>query len=370
MRAPSLRILNSALELVADIERYGELYYTRSLVEPGDFGFSLPLEADTEGAIAEGAFVLVGIDGTRIGVIEETEHRTLEKGTEWIIARGHEATSILSRRIILPKSGTASFELEGPAESVMKALVTYQCGPGAAPERQFPVLAITPDMGRGCSYSLSSSYASLLTELSTIAKASGLGFALSLDTSAQRLSFDVIEGVDRSAGEHENARALFAEAYDSLARAQLTTGFGQCASVLYVLGAKLPDRRPLALAFESPEPEGFGRFERAIDAPSLSDDERLKRYGQAHLGAYSTTFFLEAELPAHSPLEVDKDFRLGDLCSIHAYGRWYTVPIHSIEEHWTKDGHTVRLGFGRPAPGAFSAAMGRANELFAAIRAG
>jgi len=225
-------------------------------------------------------------------------------------------------------------------------------------------------MGRGCSYSLSSSYASLLTELSTIAKASGLGFALSLDTSAQRLSFDVIEGVDRSAGEHENARALFAEAYDSLARAQLTTGFGQCASVLYVLGAKLPDRRPLALAFEGPEPEGFGRFERAIDAPSLSDDERLKRYGQAHLGAYSTTFFLEAELPAHSPLEVDKDFRLGDLCSIHAYGRWYTVPIHSIEEHWTKDGHTVRLGFGRPAPGAFSAAMGRANELFAAIRAG
>ncbi len=42
MRAPSLRILNSELELVADIERYGELYYTRSLAEPGDFAFLLP----------------------------------------------------------------------------------------------------------------------------------------------------------------------------------------------------------------------------------------------------------------------------------------------------------------------------------------
>lgn len=354
---------------MADIERYGELYYTRSLVEPGDFAFSLPAEADEEKAVAEGNFILVGNDGTRIGIIEETEHRTLEGGTAWVIARGHEAKAIFARRITLPSEGAARIDMDAPAETVMKALVHSQCGPGASPARRFPSLDIVPDLGRGMPYSLSSGYSSLLSELSYIAKASGLGFGLTFDAAGRTLLFDVIEGNDRSAGQSRLSRALFAQEYDTLSHASLTQGFGHYASALYVLGARLPEGRPVALAFDGQEPEGFGRFERAIDAPSLSEDERLQRYGQARLSAYPTTFFLEAQLPAHSPLEADKDFSLGDLCSVHAYEEWYTVPIHSIEEHWTKDGFQIRLGFGRPGLGAFSTAMGTANELLSALRA-
>jgi len=369
MRAPSLRILNSELELVADIERYGELYYTRSLAEPGDFAFLLPLEADEEEAVAEGNFVLVGNDGARIGIIEEVEKKVFEKGSAWIIARGHEAKAIFARRIAIPPAGAARIEMDAPAETVMKALVHSQCGPGAAPERQFPALAIAPDLTRGCHYSLSCGYSSLLSELSSIANASGLGFGLSFDTAGRLLIFDIIEGLDRSAGQEQHARALFAEEYDTLTHASLTKGFGRYASALYVLGARLPEGRPVVLAWDRAEPEGYARFERAIDAPALTEYERLQMYGMARLGAYPTTFFLEAQLAAHSPLEADKDFRLGDLCSVHAYGQWYTVPIHSIEEHWTKDGFQVRLGFGRPVPGAFSTAMGTANELLSALRA-
>ncbi len=369
MRAPSVRILNSALELVANLDRYGELYYTRSLVEPGDFAFSLPAEADEEKAVAEGNFILVGNDGTRIGIIEETEHRTLEKGTEWIIARGHEAKALFARRITIPPAGAARIDMDAPAESVMKALVASQCGPGAEERRRFPGLAIAPDLGRGCHYSLSSGYSSLLLELGYLAKASGLGFALSFDTANTKLIFDSIEGIDRSAGQNHNARALFAQEYDTLSNARLTKGFGRYASALYVLGARLPEGRPVVLAWDRAEPEGYARFERAIDAPSLSEVDRLERYGHARLGAYPTTFFLEAQLPVGSPLTADKDFRLGDLCSVHAYGQWYTVPIHSIEEHWTKDGQHVRLGFGRPALGAFSASMHAASELLDALRA-
>jgi hypothetical protein len=368
MTAPSLRILNSELALVADLDRYAELYYTRSLSEPGDFAFSLPIEADTEGAVAEGNFLLIGNDGTRIGIIEEVEKKVLEKGSEWLIARGHEAKAIFARRIILPPAGAARIDMDAPAETVMKALVESQCGPGAAPERQFPNLALAPDLGRGILYSLSSGYASLLSELCSIAKASGLGFSLCFDPGGQKLIFEVIKGIDRSAGQEENPRALFASDYDTLSEARLIQGFGRHASILYVLGAKLTEGRPMALAFDGTEPEGFGRFERAIDAPGFEAIERLLTYGQARLAAYPTTFFLEAVLPEGSSLTPDRDFALGDQCSVHAYGQWYTVPIHSIEEHWTKDGFQVRLGFGRPSPGAFSAAMGAANELMSVLR--
>jgi hypothetical protein len=258
--------------------------------------------------------------------------------------------------------------MDAPAESVMKALVESQCGPGAAPERQFPNLALAPDLGRGTLYSLSSGYASLLSELCSIAKASGLGFSLSFDPGGQKLIFELIEGLDRSAGQHDQPRALFASDYDTLSEARLIQGYGRHASILYVLGAKLPEGRPVALAFDGTEPEGFGRFERTLDAPGFEEVERLLIYGQARLGAYPTTFFLEAVLPEHSSLVPDRDFALGDVCSVHAYGQWYTVPIHSIEEHWTKDGFQIRLGFGRPSPGAFSAAMGAANELMSVLR--
>ena len=363
MRTPSLRILNSERKLLADLDRYGELFYTRSLAEPGDFAFSLPLEADTEGAVGEGNFLLVGNDGRRIGIIEEVEKKVLDKGSEWLIARGHEAKAIFARRIILPQAGAARIDMDAPAETMMKALVESQCGSGALPERRFPGLDIAPDLGRGCRYCFSSGYASLLSELRAIAKASGLGFSLSFDTATTKLIFDSIEGLDRSAGQEENPHALFASEYDTLIEARLIQGYGRYASVLYVLGPKLPEGRPVALAFDGQEPDGFGRFERALDAPAFDTTERLSAYGTARLAAYPSIFFLEAMLPEGSSLAHDKDFFLGDQCSVHAYGQWYTVPIHSIEEHWTKDKTQVRLGFGRPGVGAFSAAMGAANEL-------
>jgi hypothetical protein len=368
MTAPSLRILNSGLALVADLDRYGELYYTRSLAEPGDFAFSLPLEADTEEAVGEGNFLLVGNDGRRIGIIEEVEKKVLDKGSAWIIARGHEAKAIFARRIILPQAGAARIDMDAPAETVMKALIESQCGPGAAPERQFPGLELAPDLGRGCRYSLSCSYSSLLSELGSIAKASGLGFSLSFDTATTKLIFDSIEGLDRSARQEEHPRALFAEDYDTLMKTRLIQGYGRYASVLYVLGPKLPEGRPVALVFDGEEPDGFGRFERALDAPAFDTTERLSAYGHARLASYPTTFFLEAMLPKGSSLAPDRDFFLGDQCSVHAYGEWYTVPIHSIEEHWSKDKTQVRLGFGRPGLGAFSAAMGAANELMNVLR--
>jgi|GEM_PF-1183472 len=369
MNVPSLRILTNTLELVADLDRYAELYYTRSLSEPGDFAFSLPIEADTEGAVTEGNFLLIGNDGKRIGIIEEVEKKALEKGSEWLIARGHEAKAIFARRIILPPAGAARIDMDAPAETVMKALVESQCGPSAETRRRFPALKIAADLGRGCRYSLSSGYASLLSELCSIAKASGLGFSLSFDSDNKKLIFELIEGIDRSAGQKENPRALFASEYDTLSEARLIQGYGRHASILYVLGAKLAEGRPVALAFDGTEPEGFGRFERTLDAPGFDTPERLAAYGQARLGTYPTTFFLEAVLPEHSSLVPDRDFALGDLCTVHAYGQWYTVPIHSIEEHWTKDGFQIRLGFGRPSPGAFSASLHVTNELLEAFRA-
>jgi len=370
LKTPSLRILDAALGLLADIDSYGELYFTRKLVEPGDFAFSMPLAAEGASALTAGTFILAGDGGKRIGIIEETERKVLGQGTEWIIARGHEAKGMFARRIVLPPVGSSRLELSAPAETVMKALVGGQCGIASEEARRFPGVSIEEDQGRGSGYALSCGYSNLLLELCSCEKATGTGFTLHFDATERKLVFDIIVGMDRSAGQDANARALFAQEYDTFKSAILSLGFLGFCSALYVLGSKLSEGRPMALAWRGLEPQGYGRFERALDALALDTSESLHEYGVARLGSFPMTFFLEAELPCNSPLVLDQDYFLGDLCSVKAYRQWYTVPIESIEERWTKDGPGIRVGFGRPAKGAFSTALAETNELREALRSG
>jgi len=370
MKTPTIRILNQELKLLADIDQYSELYYTRALIEPGDFAFSLPFSKKEAEILDEGNIILIGSDGERAGIIEEIEKKKLEKGSEWIICRGHEAKALLKRRITLPKLGQSRIEMEAPSETIMKELVSNQCGKEAGVKRQFPKMVTTKDYRRGLSYSLSCAFSNLLYELQKCAKASNLGFSITLNPQERELVFDIIEGIDRSASQNKNSRALFADEYDTLGSVNISQGVLGYSSELYVLGAKSQEGRPMAIAWNGEEPEGYDRIENAIDAPSLTDIEALRRYGIIKLDAFPKTFFLEAEIPFNAPIELKKDYELGDLCSVKAYGEWYSVPIYSIEEKWTRDKPGIRLGFGRPAQGAFSITKGAANELMEALRAG
>jgi hypothetical protein len=367
---PLIKILDSNLTLAAVLDCYSECYFTRSLREPGDFGFCIAFEEGMHKTIKEGNFILIGGNGERIGIIEQTEYRTTRNGTKLVIVRGHEAKSILSRRIILPPEGMSRMEMTAPAETVMKQLVASQCGPLAAPTRQFPFLIIESDRQHGEDYQLASAYANLLSELCGIAEASRMGFSLSFDIQTRSLTFDIIEGTDRSSGQNAESRALFAQEYDSLIDATLEQGIGSAACLLYVLGSKSGDGRTLEAVWYGKEPEGFERIERACDAPSCADRESLVAFGRARLVSHEPVFFLEAEIPPHSPLILDTDYRLGDLCSVHAYGQWHTVPIHSIEERWTLEGSGIHIGFGKPASGALRTTMKVTQDLLDALRAG
>jgi len=369
MKAPQLRILDEHFELLGEIDRYRELYFTRALVEPGDFAFMVPFDEEMAGLLQEDTFLLLDPAGTRIGVIEETEYATYARGTTWITARGHEAKALLGRRIILPPEGATRVELSGPAETVMKTLVRTQCGESAESVRRFMAFSIVADAAKGTQYRLSCAYSSLLMELCACANATGLGFCLNLDSSERMLYFDIIEGMDRSAEQHVNPRAFFATEYDTMRTAELVHGTTGHISTLYVLGAKTSGQRPMAAVWLDTEPAGFERIERALDTPALATIEELSAYGRTRLGTFSRTFSLEADISTESPLTLEKDYDLGDLCSVHANGEWFTVPITSIEQRWSKKGNGIRLGFGKPIQGAFRTAINAAHELMDIVRA-
>jgi hypothetical protein len=365
----SVKVLNGSFELLADIDSFSELYFTRKLLEPGDFALSMPLSGKGSEAIKNGEFILCGNYSNKIGVIEETEKRRGAKGIDWIIARGFEAKSILKRRIILAPEGSERFELEAPVETVMKSAVKSQCGEGAQAGRRFQSFAVSGDLGRGASYPLACRQVSLLDTLSRCGRSARVGFSTALDISERTLIFDVIIGKNRSAEQNENGRALFSERYDTLLSAELREGRTGYANTLYLLGGLSEGTRSAATVWEGAEPCGIDRFERPIEARTLQEAEALEVYGRSRLNEYAETFFLEIEVPCDSTLRLDRDYALGDLCSVEAYGTWFTVPLESIEERWTKDGPGIRLGFGYPEQGAHSAAMRETRDLWEALGA-
>jgi len=365
-----LRVFDPMLELIADIDGFAEFYYTRKLVEPGDFAISMPLDGTGAESLTTGNFILVGDMTSRLGIIEEIEKKRLCKGTAWIIARGHEAKALLGRRIVLPAAGFERMEMTAPAESVMKALVATQCGLVAGEKRRIPGLVAVADEGRGMSYKISSRLTNLLTELCRCARSSGLGFKLDFDDTGLALVFDVITGMDRSAEQSVNPRALIAEGYDTMKSAEIKTRSSGFSNTIYVEGKKSLENWPMATVWNDLEPEGLNRFERGLDAPLLQNELELHEYGIGKLASYPEEFFLEAEVPNEAPVMPDEDYFLGDICSVEAYGQWYKVPLESIEERWTQDGPGIRLGFGRPALGSHSTAMRETESLWEMLRSG
>ena len=365
-----LRVFGTTLQLLADIDSYAEVYYTRKLVEPGDFAVSIPLDGTGAESLEAGNFILVGNGYSRLGIIEEIEKKRLSRGTKWLVVRGHEAKALFGRRIVLPADGFERMEMTAPAESVMKALVATQCGLGTVEKRRIPGLIVVDDEGRGLNYTISSRLSNLLTELCRCARSSGLGFKLDFDDTGLALVFDVIAGMDRSAEQSVNPRALIAEGYDTMKSAEIKTRSSGFNNTIYVEGKKSLENWPMAIVWNDLEPEGFNRFERGLDAPLLQKELDLHTYGLGKLASYPEEFFLEAEVQDEAPVMPDEDYFLGDVCSVEAYGQWYKVPLESIEERWTQDGPGIRLGFGRPALGSHSTAMRETESLWEMLRSG
>jgi hypothetical protein len=364
-----VRILNPELELIAEINAYAELYYSRKLTLPGTFALSMPLTGDSEESVAVGNYLLAGYSNDRLGMILEVKKSTLPKGTPWLIARGNEAKCLLGRRLVKPPEGLARYEHTAAAETVMKAMVSAQCGPLSGPSREFPHFKMAVDRVKGKFCTVSCSYSNLLSELEKIATESGLGFTMDLISEAKKIEFDVVVGTDRSAGQAVNGRALLSTSYDSVKSVCIEQGHSQYSNLLYVKGAKLETGRTIAESWKDIEPTGIQRFERAVDAMNLNEVEGLRDYGLSKLNNFAELFNLQAELPANPPLEPDRDYFLGDLCSVEAYGHWYKVPLETIEERWNRYGAETVLGFGRPALGSHGTTLRETEALWEALGA-
>jgi len=350
-RAP-VRLFDTALVLKAEIDDYESLYFTRSWYGVGDFSLTMNLAMLHSDEVLRGRVVMVNNDPYKTGIIIEMRKSIDENGNEIITASGFELRYILSWFRVIPESGYARWEHTGAVETILKNLVSAQCGPTATAKRKLTGLTIATDQARGGGYLISARYSAVSEEVEQAAWATHVGPRIYIDTSARKFVFDIAIGVDRTSEQVINGRAIFSPAFDTLKSAELTESELEYRNYALVGGHGVGAARTIVPVYAGAEPEGWSRRELWVDARDLSSSGDLTARGNAKLAEKGFTHYLDAAAPPYSALVYQTNYDIGDLCTISALGETVDARISEAQESWDSSGYNLALTFGKPYPEA------------------
>ena len=326
-----------AVTYAASAVRYTENFFTF-----GDFEITIPNEGHQADAFDK--YLIVRIDEFEQdnrktknrpfwGVVLSLD-RSISAAGDMLTVSGVDLKGLANSRYTLPplfvdsgRGGVAGFDaVTGTTEACMKHFVNSNFFSSASPTRSVPGLVIAPDQGRGTPDDRYMSRYDLLSDvLADLGRAANLGYTIVPSLAAGTLTFDCVEGVDRSGDQSERSRVFFTVERRNVADMRYTDSDRNTRNVFYATlsGAAFEDEAFTATYTrdDTPDlPSGIGRWEQHLDisashpTPGQEYDE-LKRLAMIRAESYRTVEALSANV-LETQDEYGKDFFLGDIVTV------------------------------------------------------
>jgi hypothetical protein len=237
----------------------------------------------------------------------------------------------------------------GIAETILKQLVSSQLGPTASNvNRRALLLDIAFDQTRGTAYAIASRYGNLADACGKISEGSGLGYWIELDSGFFHFRLECGAGLDRTAGQSTNGRAIFSSRFDTLNSGTVEENIGSYANLAIVGGSGKGEHRIVSeITQEESEPLGVFRKEAWVEARDLSLPSELATAGLTKL-ALASNIQLDGVALQKSPLVYKRDYDLGDIVTLEAFGESWDARITEAKEFCGSDGTGVELTYGPP----------------------
>jgi Siphovirus ReqiPepy6 Gp37-like protein len=359
-----IRILTPILDLLAEIDNYESLLFTRRWHEVGEFELRINRHKRHTELLQRGNLIMLGASRNKVGIIRHREIELDENGkkTENWLVKGIALKGVMAQRITVPPANDSHDRASGAAETVMKHYVNNHIVNPVDIKRKIDMVVLASDQQRGSTINWESRFKNLAEELIEISKASGLGWDVILDFQQKKWIFDVFEGRNLTVNQTENPPVIFSPQFESLKQLSFVESDYNYRNFGYIAGQGEGDDRRVV---EVGEAEGLSRIETFIDArdvaeqdenqQALSENEiiaKLQERGQQKLAEFAQEFFLEGQILTNSPFEYEKDYDLGDIVTIQnrEWGVTRDARITEIKEIYEPNGFQIEATFGESRP--------------------
>lgn len=359
-----IRILTPPLDLLAEIDDYESLLFTRRWHEVGEFELRINRHKRHTELLQRGNLIMLGANRNKVGIIRHREIELDENGkkTESWLVKGIALKGVAAQRIVVPPANDSHDRASGAAESVMKHYVSNHIVNPADVKRKIDMLVIALDQQRGSSVSWESRFKNLADELIEISKANGLGWDVFLDFQQKKWIFDVYEGRNLTVNQTENPPVIFSPQFESLKQLSFVESDYNYKNYGYIAGQGEGEERRVV---EVGEAEGLSRIETFIDARDVAEQDenqqalpeaeiiaKLQQRGQQKLLEFAEEFFLEGQILTNSPFKYEIDYDLGDIVTIQnrEWGVTRDARITEIKEIYEPGGFQIEATFGESRP--------------------
>lgn len=333
-------IYSPDFQRVGAIEKITMMRWTRRWHTAGAFELEMPYDKNVFSELKCENLIR---HGNEAGIIEYVRLSTDESG-ENIVCGGRFLLGYAARRLVL---GTVS--VAAPAETVMTQLVTDSMTGGG---RAFAGLTVATSQGRGAEMDYQATNANLLAELESISMLSGLG--VTIDTDGSGMTFKALQGVNRTAGQNANPRAIFSAEFENVLTQEYDIDTGDSGTVAIVASDKDSLNETVGTA------TGRLRREIYVAASGLEKDENgnalneaqkralMRQQGITALANAPISESFTAEVNPYGDLKYKTHYDLGDIITVSSkrWGVQVDARITEITEVYGADGETLEMTLG------------------------
>jgi hypothetical protein len=346
----TLKIYSISLSLLGILDDYETASSQRSFFEAGSFTFEINKNLPNSSLVEKDNVVQFG-DDTRAFLITSVVSKIDEsgKGGQKLSVSGYDLRYLFTRRIVRTFNSADAYQLTAPSETVIKTLISDQCGPSCAiPARVFSLLQIATDQGRGGTYTISTKYTGVYDECATCATQALIGWRVDIDVANKKYILDCYEGVDRSKTQTVNPYCLFSPDADSIKDATFTDSVESYRNFVYVGGDGTGADRTVYNGYGTTEPTDTSRFELFSDSSSVSTTAGLEAVASSTLAQYKQTYTLDGQVLLVSPYVFGEQYEEGDIVTVEYSGISVGVRVLTVEEAWAFAEKTIAVTWGKP----------------------
>lgn len=304
-----LLLLDKNFEISGLIDDFSSLVWNRKYYESGNFTLQPNINNLKQ---FKNAKYIYCKDFSETAILETFNKKDTILGTQAIYT-GRFLESILEQRVI---NKTQKY-VNQTTEDIIRSLVnTFAIKAG---ERTIPKLALGERKGLGKIRTMQITGDNLLTKIYELCIEDELSISLKYDFNANKIIFEVWQGLDRRDIQEKNSWAIFSKNFENILEDEYSIDETKYCNYAYVAGQDSEENRVIVEV--NRVKEGEERKELYVDARDLQKDEEtteeeyleiLKQRGIEKLNECNKVETTNFNINTLSNLEYKKDFNLGD----------------------------------------------------------